>query len=120
MTNILTSTSKKKGNNKKLKVGEVSELENITETVSSLVAFITKQGLLNLIVSGTYMTTTKRRLNSLQKIIRDASWLWKNPMIAWTLVIQTTLVAVNQPETKKPRLKNANQLRHIRLDSWNE
>ncbi len=46
-------------------------------------------------------------------------WLWKNPMIAWTLVIQTTLVAVNQPETKKPRLKNANQIRRIRLDSWN-
>ena len=42
LTNILTVTSKKKGNNKKLKVGEVSELENITETVSSLVAFINK------------------------------------------------------------------------------
>ncbi len=40
--NILTSTSKKKGDNKKLKVGEVSELENITEIVSSLVAFINK------------------------------------------------------------------------------
>ncbi len=33
LTNILTSA---------LKVGEVSELENITETVSSLVAFINK------------------------------------------------------------------------------
>ncbi len=40
--NILTSASKKKGNNKKLKVGEVSELENVTETVSSLLAFINK------------------------------------------------------------------------------
>jgi hypothetical protein len=40
--NILTSASKKKGNNKKLKVREVSELENVTETVSSLVAFINK------------------------------------------------------------------------------
>jgi hypothetical protein len=29
-------------------------------------------------------------------------------------------VAVNQAETKKPRLKNANQLRRIKLDSWNE
>ncbi len=35
LTNILTFASKKKGNNKKLKVGEVSELENVTETVSS-------------------------------------------------------------------------------------
>ncbi len=34
--------SKKKGNNKKLKVGEVSELENVTETVSSFVAFVNK------------------------------------------------------------------------------
>jgi hypothetical protein len=42
LTNILTSASKKKGNNKKLKVGEVGELENITETVSSFVAFINK------------------------------------------------------------------------------
>ncbi len=40
--NILTSVLKKKGNNKKLKVGEVSELEHVTETVSSLVAFINK------------------------------------------------------------------------------
>jgi hypothetical protein len=42
LTNILTVASKKKGNNKKLKVGEVSELENITEIVSSFVAFVNK------------------------------------------------------------------------------
>jgi hypothetical protein len=40
-TNILMVASKKKGNNKKLKVGEVSELENVTETVS-FVAFVNK------------------------------------------------------------------------------
>ncbi len=34
--------SKKKGNNKKLKVGEVSELQNFTETVSFFVAFFNK------------------------------------------------------------------------------
>jgi hypothetical protein len=39
LSNILTSASKKKNNTKKLKVGEVSELDSITETVSSLVAF---------------------------------------------------------------------------------
>jgi hypothetical protein len=36
---------------------------------------------------------------------RDAVRLWKNPMIAQALVIQTTLVAVNQPETKKAKAK---------------
>jgi hypothetical protein len=66
------------------------------------------------------MNTTKKRLNSLQKIMRDAVWIWKIPMIALTLAFQTTLVAVNQPATKKPKLKNANQIRRIRLDSWNE
>ena len=34
------SASKKKNNTKKLKVGEVSELDSVTETVSSLVAFV--------------------------------------------------------------------------------
>ncbi len=63
------------------------------------------------------MTNTKKRLNSLQKIIREAVWIWKIPMIARTLAFQTTLVAVNQPATKKPRLKNPNQIRRIRLDS---
>jgi hypothetical protein len=52
--------------------------------------------------------------------IRDAVWIWKIPMIAWTLAFQMTLVAMNQPATKKPRLKNANQIKRIRLDSWNE
>ncbi len=33
---------KKKGNNKKLKVGEISELENVTETVSFFMAFVNK------------------------------------------------------------------------------
>ncbi len=66
------------------------------------------------------MTTPKKRLNPLQKIIRDAVWIWKIPMIARTLAFQTTLVAVNQLATKKPRQKNANQIRRIRLDSWNE
>ncbi len=66
------------------------------------------------------MTTTKKRLNSLHKIIRDAVWTWKIPIIAWTLAFQMTLIAVNQPATKQPRLKNANQIRRIRLDSWNE
>ena len=42
LVNILTVALKKKGNNKKLKVGEVSELENVTETVSSFVAFVNK------------------------------------------------------------------------------
>jgi hypothetical protein len=42
LTNILTVASKKKGNNKKLKVREVSELENVTEIVSSFVAFVNK------------------------------------------------------------------------------
>ncbi len=113
------SASKKKGNNKILKVGEVSELENVTETVSSLGAYINKtrstkfdslQDMHDYYQEKAQLTTEKR----------DAVWLWKNPMIARTLVIQTTLVAVNQPETKKPRLKKANQLRRIRLDSWNE
>ena len=40
LSNILTSASKKKNNTKKLKVGEVSELDSVTETVSSLVAFV--------------------------------------------------------------------------------
>ncbi len=29
-------------------------------------------------------------------------------------------VSDDTPATKKPRLKNANQIRRIRLDSWNE
>ncbi len=41
-TNILTSASKKKNNNKKLKVREISELDTVTDTVSSLVAFVNK------------------------------------------------------------------------------
>jgi hypothetical protein len=120
LTNILTSASKKKGNNKKLKVGEVSELENITESVSSLVAFINKTRSTKFDSLQDMHDYYQEKVQLTTKIIRDALWLWKNPMIARTLVIQTTLVAVNQPETKKPRLKNANQLRRIRLDSWNE
>jgi hypothetical protein len=56
------------------------------------------------------MNTNKKSLNSLQKIIRDAVWIWKIPMIAKTLAFQTTLVAVNQPATKKPRLKKQTKL----------
>jgi hypothetical protein len=36
------STWKKKNNNKNLKVGEVSELDTVTNTFSSLVAFVNK------------------------------------------------------------------------------
>ena len=39
---ILLSAPKKKGNTKKLKVGEVSGLQSVSDTVSSLVAFVNK------------------------------------------------------------------------------
>jgi hypothetical protein len=42
LTNILTSESKKKNITIKLKVGEVSEIESISDTVSSFVAFVNK------------------------------------------------------------------------------
>jgi hypothetical protein len=42
LTIILTVALKKKGNNKKLKVGEISELEKVTEIVSSFVSFVNK------------------------------------------------------------------------------
>ncbi len=120
LTNILTSASKKKGNNKKLKVGEVSELENVTETVSSLVAFINK--------------TRSTKFNSLQDMhdyYQEEAQLTTVNNKRHRLAMEESNNSLDSSESdntsssestgnKKAKAINANQLRRIRLDSWNE
>ncbi len=108
---------KKKGNNKKLKVEEVSELENCTEAVSSLVAFINK--------------TRSTKFDSLQDMhdyYQEKAQLTtennKRPRLAMEESDDSSdssdsdnTSSSESTGNKKAKAKNANQLRRIRLDS---
>ncbi len=115
LSNILTSASKKKNNTKKLKVGEVSELDSVTETVSSLVAFVnntleTKFDNIKDMHEFYQQEATHTTVHKREAVLLSTILMTRN------LTNQPPLVTVNQVATKNPWLKDVNNVRCIKLE----
>ncbi len=100
------SASKEKNNTKKLKVGEVSELDSVTETVSSLVAFVNN-------TIETKFDNLKDMHEFYQQEAMHTTMHKKEAVLLSTILMtrnltnQPPLVTVNQVATKNTRLKKS-------------